>query len=200
MINNSIDYSSLSTPYLRNELKQQSEYVKSISKEIDYLIRNLDFSERYASTKKRFDHAATSLEKITAELNQRGTSNIGKWMVNFDKNEIWQTSGHYDTKQEAIDAGLAEIQKEDQSFDVGQVAPANIHYGIDADVVLDQIAEHAYEEVGEVADDYLNHVPKEERDVLTQDLFITISKWFKKYNYNQEFYKITNIERINEKA
>lgn len=122
---------------------------------------------------------------------------VGKWMYNFNDNEIW-TGEEFDTKEEAIEEGRMEIQEEgfdNESFEIGQIAEVSVS-GVDVDFILENVAENTTNEVGEVGEDYLYDVTKEDRDELEEKLNEVLFAWIKEHKYEPSFFKIENIEKV----
>jgi hypothetical protein len=118
---------------------------------------------------------------------------VRQWVWSFD-DEVF-TSSAYDTKEEVIEAALAECDHSDH-FWIGQVAPVSISTMVDVDSILETIGERAYEEVGTVAEDYLTYVKKEDYEILEERLNTVVSTWMKAFGYEPTFFKVVNIERV----
>lgn len=122
---------------------------------------------------------------------------MSKWTYEVDVNrDIWR-GGVFDTKEEAIKEGNSEtILEGGRNFKVG-IAEEVFNYGIDVDDSLERIHEIVYEEVGEVAEDYLYYyIPQEHKDELQDKLNEVFYKWQEKYNYTPTFYKVVSEEII----
>ena len=128
-------------------------------------------------------------------LENRCNSSSGKWQFELLNSDIWR-GDEFDTKEQAIEEGRKEAIKEGLiKFRVGQIASPP-KFGIEADIVIERISEVMYEDVGEVAEDYLDDVTKEHLLELEEKLNEVFFKWQKEHGYNPTFYKITNIEEI----
>lgn len=124
-------------------------------------------------------------------------TNIGKWMYNLRGYEIWNGE-EFDTREEAIIEGKKEIEEEglpNDSFEIGQIAEVFVS-GVDVDYILENVAENTTDEVGEVGEDYLDDVTKEDRDELEEKLNEVLFKWIKEHKYEPNFFKIENTEKI----
>jgi len=130
--------------------------------------------------------------------------NSGKWMFNIGNDEVW-TGEYYDSKQEAIEEGKSEledsnrirIQKDKElikSFNIGQVEEV-YSCGVDVDFILENVAENTVDGM-EAGEDYLCDVTNEHNAELEQELNDVLFAWMKKYNYEPNFFKIVNIEKI----
>jgi hypothetical protein len=118
---------------------------------------------------------------------------VGQWVWSFSEDIF--TSSAYDTKEEAIEAAKMECDHLD-SFFVGQVAPVSINTGVNIEGILEVIGERAYDEVGEVAADYLYDVKREHSQILEDRLDKVIADWMKEFDYTPSFFKVTNLERV----
>lgn len=139
----------------------------------------------------------------------------GKWILNDENSEYWNASDSFDSREEAINKGketikhyntLTNKQKEDidlsdiglsgityediESFDVGQVNLATI--ATNGERFVEMVADEAYEEYGEFAEDYLSDVKKEHLDELGE----LLNGWFEKHNYMPTFYMVENVSTI----
>lgn len=126
------------------------------------------------------------------------TTKSGQWTFNWHNSDIWQTGSYHNTKEDAIATAQTEEFKwnEGDSFQIGQVQSCENDIRVDAGTILEQIAENIYDEVGEVADDYLRHVKKEDEEILDKRLNKVIKDWMIEFMYMPDFYKVTNIELI----
>lgn len=139
----------------------------------------------------------------------------GKWICapNVDE-ERWDSSCFYDTKEEAIKNGMEAVKRynkdpeneslEDElgyynngdetqpldSFAVGKCYSPKI--SIDADYLLERIAEGVYNECGEFAEGYLDDVKKEDQDELEKLIY----DWFVRHKYMPSCFLIRNAEEI----
>lgn len=139
----------------------------------------------------------------------------GKWMLNGNCDELWNADTKFDTREEAIKYGISLLtkfnnmtDKEKESFDlmvdmhiqhdgknitsfnVGKIVYAEISFNVDN--ILETIADNAYDEYGEYAEDYLRDV----KNVHVEELEATINNWFHKYDYLPTFYGIECAETI----
>lgn len=141
----------------------------------------------------------------------------GKWMCNREGYEFWNASDKFDTKEEAVNAGLDTLREYNDlpdslkdnmdlsdmlnimpddyenilAFDVGQACAIGV--SIDVDNILEGISESAYDEGGESAEGYLSDVLKEHKE----ELETLIHEWFVRHDYLPSFYTINNVETIN---
>lgn len=135
-------------------------------------------------------------------------TNQEKWVININDEDIWNDNNEFETKQEAIDfvkedfegffleeTGLEyKSDVDDKVFYVGQkerFAPS-----VDAVSILDDIAENAYDEVGESAEEYLGHVSTKEINSLEERLNKAFQEWADETNNHPTFWKVVNVEKV----
>ncbi|QZY56691.1 hypothetical protein [Crassaminicella profunda] len=129
----------------------------------------------------------------------------GKWMYELHGSDIWQGE-KFDTREECIEEARKEVATTNKSnkefgyktidkFRIGKTEDAG-SYGIDADDILERISENAYDDIGEVAEDYLTDVKPEHEKELEEKLNEVLFAWMKKYKYEPSFYRIIDIEEI----
>ena len=121
---------------------------------------------------------------------------MNKWTYEIDiTRDMWR-GGVYDTKEKAIEEGKKDaIENGRQSFKVGIIEDAP-NFGIDVDSVIEQIQENMYNEMGEVAEDYLDDVTKDDTLELEKRLNEVFYKWQEEHNYKPSFYKVISEEVI----
>ena len=121
---------------------------------------------------------------------------MGKWMVNTNLySDIWRGE-EFDTKEQAIKEGRKQAMEEGlNKFEIGETEPP-LNVGIDVDRVIEDVQAIMYDDIGEVAEDYLDDVSKEHLLELEEKLNEVFFKWQKEHGYEPNFYKIINIEEI----
>ena len=124
-------------------------------------------------------------------------SEKGKWVFSTN-DEIFRTNDYFDTKEKAIEGGKADLTWEGEcpTFYVGQIDDVDMPININVDDILESIHQGVYDEVGEVAEDYLNDVKKEHYQELEDNLSSVILEWMNKFEYNPTFFKVINIEKV----
>ncbi|WEG18591.1 hypothetical protein PQ478_08915 [Alkalihalophilus pseudofirmus] len=119
--------------------------------------------------------------------------NTGKWCYSFNGENF---EGVFDYKEGAINEAKCNISEDDGSvIYIGQVK--DISFGVPIDWLLDQLREEAYEQAGEVSQDFMMYVNKEHRYELENQLNNVLHDWMKKYNYEPNFWTVENIEEFN---
>lgn len=139
----------------------------------------------------------------------------GKWLLNDEGSEYWNASEAFNSKEEAVAKGkeilkiynaLSDNERKGMSladfgfnqstydnimaFNVGQVNLATIN--LNGERFVEMVADDAYEEYGEFAEDYLSDVTKEHLGELEE----LLHGWFEKHNYMPTFYTVEDISTI----
>lgn len=118
-----------------------------------------------------------------------------KWTYELDMDsEIWR-GGVFNSREEAIKEATKEALIDGiEKFKVGVCKEVN--YGIDVDDLLERINAVTYDDVGEVAEDYLYDVTRNHKEELEEKLNEVFYAWQEKYNYKPYFYTIKDEEVI----
>lgn len=119
----------------------------------------------------------------------------GQWTHSY-YDEIFQSGAYFETKEQAVEDGKKEYGEDYKHFYVGQIKDVSFALTPNVDSVLEGIAQNVYDEVGEVSEDYLNHIEKEHYEALEDELNKVISVWMDKYGYKPEFFKVVNVEKV----
>ena len=130
----------------------------------------------------------------------------GQWMYQIGESDIWNSGEEFDTKEEAIKAGREEVIAENKSYDdkkyqyehfyIGLIEECSNCHGVNVERILEDIAEIVYDEVGEVAEDYLADVTREHSNELEEKLNDVLFTWMKEHGYTQSFFKIVAVETV----
>ena len=102
--------------------------------------------------------------------------------------EIWY-GGPCDSIKECVDEALDEGLELTDSFAIGIIEPYVIDYDF-ADDLTYRLGEDAFDEVGEVASDWLNYVSKEDLQKLNTRITGVIKEWLKEIHEEPSFYKV----------
>lgn len=102
------------------------------------------------------------------------------------------------TEEQAIAAAQKIIAETNRNVYIGVAH----HVGIDdvlpdlADTVIDIIGNHAYDEYGEYAEDYLSDVSDDAEIELNIELCKVVKKWAKKHKYEPTFFRVGNTKHV----
>ena len=121
---------------------------------------------------------------------------MDEWTYETELNSDTWRGDVCDTKEEAIKLARKEaIEEGGKSFKVG-IVECVTNFGIDVDRVIEDIQETMHEDIGEVADDYLDDATTEERLELEKQFNDVFYAWQKKYNHEPTFYRVISEEII----
>ena len=118
------------------------------------------------------------------------------WEYN-DDTELWYND-LFDTVEDCIaDARDNYMVEIGETIAVGEVVPYEPY--IMADNILDELEEDAYEEFGEVAEDWVSYSWKDDKeslDELSNKLTEIVRQWLKDNGTYPYFYKIKNVKTV----
>lgn len=117
---------------------------------------------------------------------------MGKWV--YSTNSETFNSDLYDSKENAIQDAISDHGDDYEFIYVGQVV--SVHPRLDVEDAIERAVESLYDDVGEVAEGYLESLPKEELADLQEKIDETFKQWLIKYSNEPTFYKVENIESI----
>lgn len=134
--------------------------------------------------------------------------NNEKWLINLREDDIWNDNYEFNSKEEAITYGKENFHAIVEE-ETGEIFNHNLHYenfyvgkverfapSVDTDRVLEDISENAYDELGEVAEEYLYIVNKEEFKLLENKLNKVLNEWLDETNNHPTFYNVVDIEKV----
>lgn len=141
----------------------------------------------------------------------------GQWMLNKEYSERWEACEYFDTKEEAIEYGVSLLKKYNSLDDDGK-SNMDLSDGInmhpddceniyifyvgqiedvplpdEVDMLLERMSESVYDEVGEIAEDYLDDVTTEHK----KELADLIHGWAERNGYLPDCYTIGATEEVN---
>lgn len=119
------------------------------------------------------------------------------WIVDLREGEydIWQSDIECKSREEAIKLGIEQSKYLGlRQFSIGRQVSCGMSY-ISADTVIENAQEQLYDEVGEVAEGYLDTTKEQDKE-LEDMLNKVFYEWHKKYNLFPTCYKVENTETI----
>lgn len=138
------------------------------------------------------------------------------WYINTPNNysDNWDIIESFDTKEETIEYGvyeykahldgaLTELFDDDYNktsiFEIGEGKPF-VPY-VDSDLIIEQVAEQASWQCGEIGDEWLNwnDITKEQRKELQDNMQKTFDEWLRKHSLEPTFFNVIHIEEIDAK-
>lgn len=142
------------------------------------------------------------------------------WYVNPVPNidDVWCITDEFDTKEEAIAYGVEEYKQHlagvstelfDNDYNYPDPPTSIFEVGegvgfvpfVDTDWIIEQVAEQASWQCGEIGDDWLrwDTITKEQQEELQDNVQKVFDEWLKKYNLEPTFYNVIHIEEIDAK-
>ena len=121
--------------------------------------------------------------------------NKKQYVYSFDGD--YYDSDLYDTRKEAINAGIKEAKKEKYLyFYLGTATKYEEDCGGIADTVIEHLKSFAENEVGEAAEGYMN-LTKEEEKILDKRLRKVVLDFQKEFKCGPDFYNVSDVEVVN---
>ena len=109
-------------------------------------------------------------------------------------------SSPYDTIEECLEQARLEYEGNVRKTIYIGIVEESFDSGVDTDSVIEKIQNDAYSEYGEVAEEYLEDITKEQLNELDTVLNEAYSKWKEKHNIKTSFYNIIEIKEYNLKT
>ena len=121
-----------------------------------------------------------------------------EWLAELTETdcEIWGSDIEGNSREEVIKDGM-KAAKEDglESFRIGRKIPVGVPT-LDVDDILERAYEQVYNEVGEVAEGFLNDVTLEQQNELEEQLNEVFYNWINKYKLQPNCYTVLDDEVI----
>lgn len=121
-----------------------------------------------------------------------------EWIVELTESdsEIWSSDIDCNSREEAIEEGMKAAKEEGlATFRIGRQEYCSMAR-IDASTIIENAQEQLYDEVGEVAETYLECVTPEQEKELEDLLNNVFHEWHKKHMLFPNCYRILNDEVI----
>jgi len=121
-----------------------------------------------------------------------------EWIVELTErdSEIWDSDIDCNSREEAIEEGMKVAKEEGlKSFRIGRQEYCGMAH-IDVDAIIEDAQEQLYNEVGEVSENYLEGITKEQEKELEEGLNEVFYNWHKKHNLFPTCYKVESTETI----
>lgn len=123
---------------------------------------------------------------------------IEEWIADITKtdSEIWSADIDGHSRKDVIVDGMKYAKSEGySSFRIGKKIPVGIPT-LDVDGILENAYDQVYDEVGEVAEGFLDDVTKEQQKELEEQLNQVFFNWVVKHKLEPTCYTIINDEVI----
>ena len=108
--------------------------------------------------------------------------------------DIWR-GGICHSVKECVEEARDEGYKDTDTFAIGYCIPYDVNY-VDADRVIEELQEHAYDEVGEVSESWLDSITIEQREDLGNRLLKVVLEWLKDCNEEPYFYTVEPFDEL----
>ena len=108
--------------------------------------------------------------------------------------DIW-LGGICDSVKECIEEARYEGYEDSDTFALGYTVPYEVDY-IDGDLVIEALQEQAYDELGEVSEDWLDNITREQREDLNNRLLKVVLEWLKDCKEEPSFYKVEPFDEL----
>lgn len=108
--------------------------------------------------------------------------------------DIW-LGGICDSVKECVEEAKAEDYEDTDTFAIGYVEPYEVNY-VNSDLIIEYLQQDAYEEIGEVAEDWLDSVTNEQREDLENRVLKVVLEWLKDCKEEPKFYKVLPFDEL----
>lgn len=121
---------------------------------------------------------------------------MSEWTYEVNVNNYIWRGDLVGSKEEAIRIGSKEAKEEGyDNFKIG-IAEKAEEKDINIDMIIEDLQESYYDEFGELAEDYLDHIAEKDKKDLKRVLNNAFWKWAKERDYTPNFWNIHNEEVI----
>jgi len=115
-----------------------------------------------------------------------------KWCYSFNEENF---EGTLNTKEDAIEVGA--FYAKDAGLTIFHVGTQkDVTLGVSVDAIIEQLSEDAYEQVGEIADEYLRYVKPKHALILEEKLNQVLHSWLSDFGHRPTFWTVDNVEKI----
>ena len=108
--------------------------------------------------------------------------------------EIWQ-GGPCDNIIDCITEAEFNSMTDSDTIAFGYVEPYKVEH-VNADSIIEYLQEDAYEQIGEVAQDWLDNITVEQRKDLEASVLSVVKDWLKRCKEEPSFYKVLPFEEL----
>lgn len=108
--------------------------------------------------------------------------------------EIWR-GGPCDSVKECVEEARCEDYKDTDTFAIGYIEPYQVNY-VNAEQIIDFLQQDAYEEVGEVSEDWLTGITSEQYADFESRVRKVVLEWMKDCKEEPSFYKIEPFDEL----
>lgn len=115
------------------------------------------------------------------------------WSKRSD-DEIWR-GGPCDSVRECIEEAEREGYQETDTLALGYAVPYEVNY-VNSDMIIEYLQQDAYDEVGDVSDDWLDYIVREQREDLEDRVLKVVKEWLKDCREEPTFYKVEVFDEL----
>ena len=110
----------------------------------------------------------------------------------------WDCTEKFKTKHDAINYAKQQYKLGETTSSIYQIARYNIYkVVVDADNMIEDVCNKAYEDIGDIAENFLDSVTKQDRQLLETMINKTFNDWLKKTgNDSYDFGTIEDVETL----
>jgi hypothetical protein len=121
---------------------------------------------------------------------------VGKYWFGMGSYPERYTDGPFDTEEEAVAEAINRMEEDDRdsaTVGVGEEVCLTVP---DADDVIERLSLSAYDECGELSDDFLDKVPKDAKEELTAAIDKAVGEWLTKHDLWPQFFKVGEAREL----
>lgn len=108
--------------------------------------------------------------------------------------EIWY-GGPCDSVKECVEEARQEGYIDAELFAIGYIEPYQVEY-VNSDLIIEYLQQDANDEIGEVAEDWLSGVSREQRADLENRVLKVVLEWLKDCKEEPTFYKVLPFDEL----
>lgn len=120
---------------------------------------------------------------------------MGKYAWTKSINDCIWRGGPCNSIAECIDEAINEGYENGDTIAVGIVEPYEVRY-VDVDCIIEGLQMQAEDDVGEVAEDWLECITREQRENLGDKLLRIVREWLKEIDEEPSFYKVLPLSDV----
>lgn len=123
-------------------------------------------------------------------------SGDGKYWFGMGPNPERYTDGPFGSEEAAVVEAISRMEEDDNDCAVVGVGEEVCLIVPDADDVIERICSAAYDECGELADDFLDDVTKDQKEELDAAIERVVGEWMTKHDLWPNFFKVTETREL----
>lgn len=112
--------------------------------------------------------------------------------VYSEDEEYFNSDLDFDTIEDALKNATENLDKDSKVY-IGKIKDVDLTIG--AWNIIEDLQEDAFEQAGEIAEDFLNNVTQEQENDLTIMINDVIDKWLKKHKLEPNFFSVVDVKQ-----